>query len=476
MARRAAFVAVGGALAGVILVVANLSRHGAASLGVSAEISGEVQNVLRHAQGEDAVAGLARRGLRGGAVPQRRLTCVRLPPASPRRVSTAREAILPSHLLPRQVLAEHDLKKGAWGHGISDQVVREFDSVFSPHHQRKGSSKVARVPLGAGHALRGAKHETDKGNFLLKMGLVNKGGYVRVWVPDTPKSGAAQDQATATAAAASRPGAVARAAPGEEYGRTPAAALQIAAQVHARRTSRDIEPKGCNPALELGCTDANNMAAIGREKKMATFFPKDAISMAAKPLHVGAQGAGAGTAAMAAAGISAAVARESKLASEWAHSEGIPQPELPSTAVAQTREAVADTLANVLREARDAEAKFGKVQENMKQLHAAISRVEGVMQRLPAHGHALSPGEMHPYSQHWARPGSAAERHELAAAAVGTQDESPGTVGWQREGFMGAERRAAVRQAQALYQRREEVRRRVWMGARCGEGSRARKS
>ena len=54
------------------------------------------------------------------------------------------------------------------------------------------------------------KHEKDKGDFLLKMGLVSRGGVVRVWVPDPPSKGAkataASEAATASSAAASRPG------------------------------------------------------------------------------------------------------------------------------------------------------------------------------------------------------------------------------------------------------------------------------
>jgi len=49
--------------------------------------------------------------------------------------------------------------------------------------------------------------------------------------------------------------------------------------------------------------------------------------------------------------------------------------------VAQTREAVADALSNVLLEAKHAEDKFSTVQLNMRDLHAAISRVEGVVRR-----------------------------------------------------------------------------------------------
>ena len=40
--------------------------------------------------------------------------------------------MLPKHMLPKQVLAEHDMKKVAW-RGLGDTVVREFDSVFSAH-------------------------------------------------------------------------------------------------------------------------------------------------------------------------------------------------------------------------------------------------------------------------------------------------------------------------------------------------------
>ena len=77
---------------------------------------------------------------------------------------------------------------------------------------RMRKSKQLRACLGlwAGCVivLQVAKHETDKGDFLLKMGLVNKGGYVRVWVPDPPSKAvkaAAAGDAAAASAMASRP-------------------------------------------------------------------------------------------------------------------------------------------------------------------------------------------------------------------------------------------------------------------------------
>lgn len=376
------------------------------------------------------------------------LFCVRLDCA-------ARQAILPSHLLPRQVLAQHDVQDGAWGRGISDQVVREFDSVFSPRHKVNKGTKVARVPLGGGHAIKGAKHETDKGNFLLKMGLVNKGGYVRVWVPDAPAKSGTQESATAAAAAASKPGAVARSAPGEEYGRKLPAARQTALNQkilgkEAPGVGVDGEKKRCNPALQLGCADAIGPSVIPKQKQIAAFFPKDSISMATKPSPAAKPpAAGASAAVKAAEGISAAVASESKLASAWAHNEGVPQPQLPSTAVEQTREAVADTLSNVLTQAKDAERKFGEVQENMKRLHAAISRVEGVVQRLPSRSHLPMPDRARLDTA-----GRLAGQQGQAAARAG---EGPGGGDWRRMGFMDAERRAAVGRAEELYQGRAQV-------------------
>ena len=74
---------------------------------------------------------------------------------------------------------------------------------------------ISGLVVKPGSALRKAhaaapKHEKDKGDFLLKMGLVSRGGVVRVWVPDPPSKGAkataAGEAATASSAAASRPG------------------------------------------------------------------------------------------------------------------------------------------------------------------------------------------------------------------------------------------------------------------------------
>ena len=144
---------------------------------------------------------------------------------------------------------------------------------------------------------------------------------------------------------------------------------------------------------QLGCPKGATldmpMAPIALTKQ-PPFPPHDTLSMAQKP----AKSEGSArkqteqpASAAAAAGISKAVAEESKLATQWAHDEGVPQPELPDDAVAQTREAVANTLSNALLEAKQAEDKFADVQSNMQQLHAAISRVEAVAQSF-THVHA----------------------------------------------------------------------------------------
>ena len=60
----------------------------------------------------------------------------------------------PAQLLPNQLLAQRNMKKAAW-RGISDQVVREFDSVFTKHDTKgKSKSKVAKIPLGSRHAVK----------------------------------------------------------------------------------------------------------------------------------------------------------------------------------------------------------------------------------------------------------------------------------------------------------------------------------
>ena len=112
------------------------------------------------------------------------------------------------HPAVEQGLAFRNAREQAW-HGIGDQVVRQFDHVFGSH-----ASTAARRRGGVAKAtVKGAKHETDKGNFLLKMGLkaptvtglVLKGGHVQ----DQTE---AKASAVAHSEAASRPGAVARTA------------------------------------------------------------------------------------------------------------------------------------------------------------------------------------------------------------------------------------------------------------------------
>ena len=122
----------GAAVACAVVLVAvagsgrvQLGRSGAAlaSTSVRQQISAEVRDVLRHAQGAGAPC-TARAALCAPALPRAD------PPVPP-----ARRPMLPEHLLPKQVLAERDMKKGAW-RGLGDKVVREFDSVFSAHKQQ----------------------------------------------------------------------------------------------------------------------------------------------------------------------------------------------------------------------------------------------------------------------------------------------------------------------------------------------------
>jgi len=243
-----------------------------------------------------------------------------------------------------QELAAHDLKKGAW-RGISDQVVREFDHVFSPQHKKKAGG--LKPTLAGRQKVKGAKHETEKGNFLLKMGLVSKGGYVRVWVPDKPAhkvggTAAVSSSAAASSEKASRPGTIARAAAqhGEEVpdllkkeaalgkNKEPAARQTALQQKTVAANDKSI---GCNPGLELGChVDANSLSTSGK----TAHGPHMARIVQARKT---------GEAEKAAANIAAAVHAEMQLASKWKDNEGAPQPVLPNDAVAQTREAHHET-------------------------------------------------------------------------------------------------------------------------------------
>ena len=203
-----------------------------------------------------------------------------------------------------QGLAFRNAREQAW-HGIGDQVVRQFDHVFGSH-----ASTAARRRGGVAKAtVKGAKHETDKGNFLLKMGLkaptvtglVLKGGPVR----DQTK---AKASAVAHSEAASRPGAVARTAAQREM-------RKLASSKH--------------PALHL-----TRLVEIRSETAPAATAE---VKLAATAVD-----------ARAAAGMDAAVQAEKALDRRYEQkfvvsqkqSEGLPQATLPATAVAQTRQAV----------------------------------------------------------------------------------------------------------------------------------------
>lgn len=203
-----------------------------------------------------------------------------------------------------QGLAFRNAREQAW-HGIGDQVVRQFDHVFGSH-----ASTAARRRGGVAKAtVKGAKHETDKGNFLLKMGLkaptvtglVLKGGHVQ----DQTE---AKASAVAHSEAASRPGAVARTAAQREM-RKLASSKHPALHLTRLAEMRSETAPAATAGVKLAATAVDAKAAAGM----------DAAVQAEKALDR---------------------RYEQKLVAPQKQSEGLPQATLPATAVAQTRQAV----------------------------------------------------------------------------------------------------------------------------------------
>ena len=208
------------------------------------------------------------------------------------------------HPAVEQGLAFRNAREQAW-HGIGDQVVRQFDHVFGSH-----ASTAARRRGGVAKAtVKGAKHETDKGNFLLKMGLkaptvtglVLKGGHVQ----DQTE---AKASAVAHSEAASRPGAVARTAAQREM-RKLASSKHPALHLTRLAEMRSETAPAATAGVKLAATAVDAKAAAGM----------DAAVQAEKALDR---------------------RYEQKLDAPQKQSEGLPQATLPATAVAQTRQAV----------------------------------------------------------------------------------------------------------------------------------------
>lgn len=235
----------------------------------------------------------------------------------------------PIHLLPKEVLASRDMKKMAW-RGIADKVVKEFDSVFGGSGSSKKAGKVPKISLGLRKPhTKGSTHENEKGDFLLKMGLVNKGGFVRVYQPSASAMAKAS-KLQHTSAAQSQQHVQKRQEEQKAVGE--AKALMADERKEMEKLARD------KTHLEA------ELARVKLEKREAQ--EKQDVKLSQKHAAVARRSASISNTAATAEkdkaveDINAAVAKESKLASQWgAESEGIIQHELPETAIPQTREA-----------------------------------------------------------------------------------------------------------------------------------------
>jgi hypothetical protein len=232
----------------------------------------------------------------------------------------------PIHLLPKEVLASRDMKKMAW-RGIADKVVKEFDSVFGGSGSSKKAHKVPKISLGLRKPhTKGSTHENEKGDFLLKMGLVNK----RVYQPSASAMAKASSKLQHSSAAQSQQHVQKRQEEQKAVGE--AKALMADERKEVEKLARD------KTHLEA------ELARVKLEKREEQ--EKQDVKLSQKHAAVARRSASiSNTAAtaekdMAVEDINAAVAKESKLASQWgAESEGIIQHELPETAIPQTREA-----------------------------------------------------------------------------------------------------------------------------------------